>query len=736
MNDNSKQTESASTPEDRSWLASKMALRGELQFSLSNSGEVTTYLVEDPIRSRFYQVGQTEFAFMSLLDGKRTVEAALNQINGRQNDDASDEQPVLEESDGKKICSWLVRSCLVNCETPAGTERLVQTARQKDRQKWISWLNPICIRLSLFNPHRFLTRLGNVTSWLFTPWFFMIWCLVAVIGIVQVGTNWERLTAESAGILVSGRWFWLLLGWIGLKVIHEAAHGVVCRKYGGDVRQAGVLFLLFAPLAFVDVTSSWRFRNRAHRIYVAAAGMYIELLVASLAIIVWSQQGSGMVSDLCYNLFLMASITTLLFNANPLMRFDGYYMLSDLLGIVNLYSKGQIWFRNAVQNLLLGIPMRPMAGDRSEKWMVRVYGIAAFVWRILLSASLLLAASAMFDGFGLILAGVGAIFWIGLPALQTFSPLWKAAERHLVDWRRFGFAALAMAGIMVGVFFVFRAPAYKSAPAIVQFKDEQVVRAATDGFIDAIHIANGESVEKNQLLVTLTNPKIALELKALQIEWEQAKIQTRIFREREELSKYLAEQEKCLRLETQIAEASGKLAQLEVRAPAAGIAFQPDLENWTGSFVNEGDPLLTVFEKRAKEIRVSIDQTDLDSVKANVGEKVTVIFPGLPMARCTLDRLDPRASDIPLHPSLTANHGGPLAVRPVDDSTDETAGKLRLLSPRFTATLGLPAELGMRFRGGQRGSILIRASERSLGSYLFLASRNWIRKKLRSAMGY
>ena len=167
-------------------------------------------------------------------------------------------------------------------------------------------------------------------------------CLGAV-GVLYV--DWQRFSAGSAGILAPGNWWSLAAAWFVLKLGHEISHAAVCKKYGGTVREMGLIFILFAPVAYVDVTSCWRFSSKWHRIHTAAAGMYAELFLAALAVFGWSAE-SAVVQHLLHNVVFMASLTTILFNANPLMRFDGYYLLTDLVDVPNLYSQGTQWVQS------------------------------------------------------------------------------------------------------------------------------------------------------------------------------------------------------------------------------------------------------------------------------------------------------------------------------------------------------------------------------------------------------
>ena len=188
-------------------------------------------------------------------------------------------------------------------------------------------------------------------------------------GLFTALANWSELFGGYQ-VFASGNWIWLLVSWVLLKFVHEFAHGIVCKYFGGQVRETGLIFILFAPLAFVDVTSSWRFANRWKRIAVASAGIFVELLIASACVFALLYTQSAVVKDILTNTILMAGLTTLLFNANPLMRFDGYFVLADLLKIPNLYENGSRAFRQEMGWLFICLLYTsPSPRDRQKSRM-------------------------------------------------------------------------------------------------------------------------------------------------------------------------------------------------------------------------------------------------------------------------------------------------------------------------------------------------------------------------------
>ena len=539
--------------------------------------------------------------------------------------------------------------------------------------------------------------------------------------------------AASTGILSEYSWIWLLVTWILLKVVHETAHGVACRRYGGEVPEAGILLLLFTPMAFVNVTSMWGFPNRWHRMVVSGAGMYVELFISFISLIVWTRT-EGVVADISFNIFLMASVTTILFNANPLMRFDGYFLLSDALAIPNLYTKGTNWFGDRLKSVFFGTPLTPNLCPPSELRAASIYGSMAFFWKISISISLTIGAGVLFHGAGLILSAIGVCLWFGMPIYKQVKSLFGENAKHPVNKARMAisFGCLALLGICM--FSILKAPACKSAPAIVQFADETLLRADADGFIKELLVNDGDEVKKGQVLLILDNPQLANEVVEIERFADEALTQSRIYKKEDDMALSLAELEKHNELKQQIEEKKQQAAGLQVVTPFDGFVFQRGIENQIGSFANRGDALLSIAQRQTKEVVVSIDQRDLESIEGSEGEQLRVVFPGQSVFQSTVFRIDPRASQTPLHPSLCAQAGGPLAVRPLaDPAAEDQEAQVELLTPRFNAFLSLDQDNSSELHSGQRGRAFFSTKRQSLGSYFYLAACDWLEGKIEMA---
>ena len=258
----------------------------------------------------------------------------------------------------------------------------------------------------------------------------------------------------------------------------------------------------------------------------------------------------------------------------------------------------------------------------------------------------------LFDGLGLFLSVLGVTLWFGLPIYRTLKPLLGVNSQRPIRLLRTALSLSVLLGLGTLLFTALKAPAIKSAPAIIQFSNETFLRADAAGFIKKILVSDGEQVRKGQPLIVLENPQISNEVTALSRLIKESEVQYRIYRKQGQRSLALAEQNKQRELKTQLAEKKAVAEGLKIFAPLDGFIFQRDLESRLGSFAHRGDEILTIAPLNTKEVVVSIDQRDLDSIRNSLGEPIKIVMPGLPVFQSLLSRINPRASTHSTHPSL------------------------------------------------------------------------------------
>ncbi len=691
----------------------ELALRTDLVFTPRTVAGESCYVVEDAVNSKYYSIGIPEYTFISCLDGRTTVAAALSRTA-----QAIPEQ-ALNEQDAASICRWLIDSELAFTAASADASRLSDTAAEKTVGGLGQW-NPLYLKVPLGYPDRFFTRINPWVSWVYSRPMVLATTVLVLFAAYQVMARWNDFIIASKGVFVPGRWFWLGVCWLVLKIVHEFSHAAVCKRNGGSVHEAGAIFILFAPLAYVDVTSSWRFKSKWQRIHTAAAGMYIELLVAAVAALFWVRTEPGLINDLCFNLVLMASVTTLAFNANALMRFDGYYILSDLVDIPNLYTDGQLFLQQIGRKVFLGLPADMSSGSWSRDTFVRLYGIAAFCWRTSVTFFLIIAAAMMFNGAGLLIALFAAAMWLIVPTFSFLVYLFRGNDWEKPSKLRFAGLVLPLVLLMGYLLTHTPWPGVIRAPAVVDYDPLAVVRARSDGFVREICVNSGQFVEAGQVIARLENSELLVELQDIDLEIEQTSLKSRVLKQREELAAFQAEEKKLETLRKQQQEKSAEVSQLLVRAPIRGTVILRDPDALLGTYAASGAEIVSIGDEQSKELRLSIRQEDVDTYLAAVGESVSARLPGVSRLTCSLTRVPPQASVEPPHRSLCAPYGGPLEVRAKESTeSDNPEDKYELIRPGFTGIVELPTEYGAHLHAGQRGVVWLARGSESIAEHLW-----------------
>ncbi|HNX27634.1 MAG TPA: peptidase M50, partial [Phycisphaerae bacterium] len=351
------------------------------------------YIIRDPANNDHFRLSESGYAFIALLDGYRTIEQAWKICLEKLGDDAPTQGEVLQ------LLGQLYMSNLLCGDMPPDCESLfARYKKRKLREIGATLGNILFLRLPLFDPDRFLEGFEKVFGWIFSWFGFALWAVLVVMGLAAVAGRWSDLVSQAGNVLAPSNLVFMYLCFVVIKAIHELGHGLACKKFGrlegdtGEVHTIGIMLLVFTPMPYVDATSSWSFRDKRRRIMVAAGGMYVEIAVAAVAAMLWAASASGSILHaLSYNTMFIASVSTLLFNINPLLRYDGYYILSDILEIPNLYDRSKRYLYYLIRRYVWGIDsiINP-AHTRGERIWFLPYAVASCIYRVIIFAGILL----------------------------------------------------------------------------------------------------------------------------------------------------------------------------------------------------------------------------------------------------------------------------------------------------------------------------------------------------------
>lgn len=717
----------------RELLHARICLRDDLIFTPRRGRWKQWYQIEAPQSGRFFRIGVTEYAFLSLFNGDTTIGEAVSLTARRFGPDA------FSEEQATSIVVWLLENDLATVTevSESNGKRQGQSTLAASKGGLAERLNPFWLKLPFGSPDKFIARILPLTSWLHSWGAIFVSVVIWLTAAIAVASNWSRFETSWSTVLHRSNWAWLAASWLFLKIIHELSHAVACRRHGGKIRDSGIILILLAPVAYVDVTSSLRFPSRWQRIQTAAAGIYAELTIASIAAILWTTTDSPLLSHHLVNLMWSASVTTLLFNANPLMKFDGYYVLSDLLDRPNLYTDSSQHISRMANWLFLGTTTDAARSSGQDAALTATYGIAAFAWRMLICAGLLISASVMFHGAGIVLAVAGVLLWFGRPLLGLIQKLWVMTRLDPRKPIRAAAIGSVLAATIGSLLFLAPWPAGATAPGILDHQNLEVVRAETPGFVRRIHVVDGEQVAYGQLLIELENEELANEVADIKASIHQSTVRSRQHIGKHDTAAAQVEAENHASLQKRLTEKQKQLDALIVRAPVAGRIMARSLVWSEGTYAQPGTELVAIGNDSRKELRVSISQDDArwlnaSTRKANQETLVDVRLRSVGLAQGTIRRILPGATRTPLHASLTAPAGGPLTVKANSDS--ETRSEFVLTEPRVTAIVDLPGDVAAQIPAGTFGHVWLKteASPTVAEAITRIASR-WIGDRLDEA---
>lgn len=691
------------------------------------------FVIEDPTRDKFFRVGQREHAILSRINGTDSLETVL--VEARRTEPALDltDEQVLE------IGRWLLTSGLGHLVAhPTHGEAEREEALRTRRR--LGWLNPVSMKMKIGNPDKLLDALLPLCRWMLGWMGALLGWIVVVAGSMALMTNWSRFTADMQGILGPDRW-WITLGvWLGLKGVHELAHGLTCKKYGGHVREWGVLFILFAPLgAWVNVTSSWRFPSRWQRIHVALAGMMCEVVLAGLAAIVWSRCEPGMLRFTLHSIVVSASVVTLLFNLNPLMKFDGYFILCELLRTPNLAGRGQQTVSRQWQRVLLGT-RSPASPQTFRRWLLlSSYGWAALYWRLLTGAGIIIASSVLLHGFGLILAISSVMLCYAWPLLRTFKTLFAGDLPGRAHPIRVVTGLTIALGVVASLFTWIPWPGQLLAYGAIDYSQRVPIRAETSGFVERVDVLAGDLVQSGQLLIVLQNPELPSKVKVHQSQLAEALHRSRYFLAEASMAAFHSEEERVYAMRDRVADSEHRLASLQIVAPQSGRIIGHSLEQLQGQWVERGTLLCEIVQDHVKEVLYAVPQDEIQSrvetsFKGGTEIKARLLTNGTQRRELmvTLNGFLPTAEWEPPHPALAGHLGGPLSVHHVTEGTTQEP-LWKLLEPHLVGQVKLTPDQAVTLQSGERVTLALSVRPEPLGQHVWNTVSDWLHQKVKTA---
>lgn len=474
-------------------------------------------------------------------------------------------------------------------------------------------------RVPLWNPDAFLERTVDRVRWVFGRGAIAAWVMWVALAAWLVWVNWAEFSRPVVDIFSGGNLPFLWVTLIVLKVAHEFGHAYACKHFGGHVPEMGAYLIVLTPCAYVDASSSWGFQRKRDRIFVCMAGMYVEIAIAALAVVLWSVAPPGATQALLHNVVVLASVVTVGFNVNPLMRYDGYYALSDVLEIPNLRQRAQDEGIGLLKSLVLGI--RRERSDEGPGYRVFLTAFAACgaVYKVLLVLGISAMIATKFLIVGLAMGGFYVASEVARLARRLFPYLWRAEETAPVRRRAMALAVAIAVGLPFAALSV-PIPRDATAPGWVSSESELVLRAQAPGFVEALAVVPGMEVDAGGLVARLGEPEAVARLAEVRARVEAARVRARAAATSDPGSADIL-RERVRQLEREEGRLEAELESLELRAPERGVVVSVLEQSEVGRYVERGEVVATLRRGRTS-VRALFPEEVIAMADLEVGDEV------------------------------------------------------------------------------------------------------------------
>lgn len=617
------------------------------------------YVLQDEVTGQFHRFSPDTYQIIGLMVGHHTMQEIWEMACEKLGENIPTQAEVIA------LLSRLYQANVIVTDRMPDIRDLDTRRRKFDRKRIIQQLkSPVSIKLPLLDPERFLTRTMPYVRPLLGRYGVFLWCLVVVTGFITFLVHWEALTSNlSDRVLATGNLLLIGLTYPFVKVFHELGHAYCVKRWGGEVHEIGVMFLVFFPVPYVDASAATSFDNKYHRMLVGAAGILVELFLAATAMILWVYIEEGAARAILFNIMLISGVSTLLFNGNPLLRFDAYYVLADTLEIPNLATKSNQYFSYFVKRYLFSLKesINPSADTKEAMWLM-AYAVASFIYRIFITITITLFIGSRYFIFGTLIGIWFFYMAIITPLMKSISAPFKNPQMARYRGRIYlisGGIVAFMALIIVTVPF----PLSTRVEGIVWAPETSRIYSEESGFINELPELTGKSVEAGDILFALENPELEMQLKILEKEVEVSRARYEANLDNKNLAEVLREDLQYVT--SQYQRSRERYDRLAVRARTNGELVIADPENLIGRYFNRGQVLGYLYDRMKMPVNSMIHENDIEKV-INDTKYVEMRFVSHPedVYEGIISRVTPSSSHELLSPVLSVQGGGEIPLDP------------------------------------------------------------------------
>jgi putative peptide zinc metalloprotease protein len=661
------------------------------------------FVLEDLVENSVHRYAPAAQAAIGLMDGTHTLDEIWTSLAI-----LGEERPTQDEM--IHLLAQLDSANLLATERlPDFSELSHRAHRLASNKLWRRLANPLYLRIPLCDPNAFLDATVGLARPLWSVWGFLLWLIVVGWGVVQAGLHWTELTHDLADrVLAHDNLLILAVTFPILKLLHELGHCYAAKVGGASVHEAGIMTLVVMPVPYVDVSPASAFTNKWRRALVGAAGMLTELFCAGLAMIVWTNVEPGLARAAAFNCLLIAGVSTLLFNGNPLLRFDAYFILADLIEIPNLGTRATRYYGYLVNRYAFGVrgQTSPVQARGETPWFL-FYGAASYAYRMWVMLSIAVFVAAQMHGVGAVLAAWTVVSGIVYPLA---SGLWRVGFGPALHQHRLrailvtGTAVACLALLLFGL----ELPYGTVTQGVVWAPAGADLRAGADGRLIDLVAAPGASLKVGDTVAQLSDPVLDARVQLLVTQLREVELRYTAVEDSDRVQAQMLRQQ-IVYFQSQLDEMRARRTALAIAAPVAGrflVTMPRDLD---GRFIRRGELIGYVLDDDAASVRIIVPQSEIELVRDDTSG-IDLRFASRPMRVlhvAQVSREVPTATRQLPSVALASVGGGPIAVDPTDEQ------HLRALEVVFQMDVKLP-EGGRDHRIGERVYVRFQHGDRTL----------------------
>lgn len=664
----------------------KPRLRGSVHISRQYFRGQRWYVVQDQTNDAFSRLSLAGYQLVGLFNGSRSVRQAWDICNAKLGDDAPTQGEVIE-----LLGQLASNNLLESGTTPDAQAMFDRFKRRRNRDLQGRLMNLLFPRMPLFDPDAILERGLFLVGWIFSWTGLILWTMLigtAVYTLLNAGPMAGKLLTDSSGLLRPDNWLLLLLAFIVDKSVHESGHAIACKKFGkrfgtgGEVHVIGIMLLIFTPVPYVDASSAYLLPDKWRRATVGAAGMWMEFALAAVAAIIWRYSNPGStLHAFCYNLMFIASVATVFFNGNPFLRYDGYYILADLLEIPNLLGRAMQYATYLARRYLFGIKqaINPSETSGQRRWLL-VYLALSGVVRVLVCTGIILFLVANLRQYPqltlllLTMATIAAATWLLVPLGRGGWYLLSSPELLHRRGRAIGISLAIVIVIAISVGIV-PLPHHSRVEGVVRTEHQRGVFAQSAGLLTWYAPSKvDQSFSAGEKLMRLSNPVLRTSLKRARARLAAVGIKRRkALATNPVMAQILSRQ--IVALNQEIRRLKNRINNLTICAPVGGVWINHTLRLQLGSYIQRGERIGTMADMTKPLIYAPAGQGEAGRIIRSGFKHIQMRLPGnpAPMIPATMIRVYPGGGNQLPSAALSYLAGGPFAPSLHAKTPDQSA---------------------------------------------------------------